>query len=180
MISLDLLRIALKEPDHAEDDYILELESAAVAYIENQTGRYYGPERTRTEVVVGGGRSTLYLEGPILLDAYDAPHVVSVYEATYAGAEQTEIVEGDDDGFVVREAVLHRKDGRAWLRGYEYEVEYLQGYAAGDEPGDIRKAVVDLVMLWFNIRLPVALGTVAPEVPHNVSAIIQAHRRMVV
>lgn len=177
MISSDLLKLALKPATNAEMEYILALEAAAVAYIERQTGRYYGPERAHTEVVTGTGGTRLFLEGPVLSDVYDVAQITSVNEALYPGSEQTEIVGNEDDGFVVRTDVLYRKGGGIWLRGYEYEVVYQQGYAEGQEPADIRQAVVQLVTHWFTIRLPVALGTVAPEVPHNVSAIIAANRR---
>lgn len=177
MISDYLLTQALKPANLAELEYIKELERAAVALVERETRRYFGPVRTRTEVVVGTGRGPLYLEGPVALDIYDVALVTSVNEAAYAGGDQTEIVDDEDDGYVVREGVLYRKGGGSWARGYEYEVVYQQGYDEGDEPADIRQAVMELVTLWFTIRLPVALGTVAPEVPHNVAEIIAANRR---
>lgn len=178
MIAIELLEAAIKPANDAETAYIEELELAAVAYIERQAGRYYGPVRDRTEVVIGGGRGALFLEGPVAPDVYDNGVITSVNEAAYPGADLTEIVQDADDGFVLRDDALYRIGGGAWLRGYEYEIAYEQGYYAGEEPADIRQAVMQLVTLWFSVRLPVALGTVAPEVPHGVQAVIDANRRM--
>lgn len=177
MISDHLLTQAFRPADQRELEYVRALEAAAVAHVERATGKYFGPVRTRTEYVRGDGRGELHLDGPVASDVYDAPLITSVNESAYVGGEQTELLESDDDGFVVRDSVLHRKSG-VWSRGYEYEVIYQQGYDEGEEPADIRQAIMQLVTLWHEIRLPVALGTVAPEVPHNVSEIIAAHRRM--
>lgn len=177
MIHVDLLKAALKPADNTELQYIQQLERAAVAFVERQTGRYFGPERARTEIVVGTGRRELYLQGPILLDVYGVAQVTSVNEAAYAGGDQTQIVIDEDDGFVVREAVLHRKGGGYWSLGYEYEVVYQQGYGEGEEPGDIRQAVMQLVTHWFENRLPVITGTIATDVPLSVTDIIAANRR---
>lgn len=178
MISEALLSQALKPVNNAELEYIQQLERSAVAYVERLTGRYYGPVRARTEVVIGTGFGALYLDGPVALDVYSEALITSVNESAYAGGEPTEIVQDEDDGFVVRESVLHRRAGGYWVLGYEYEVVYQQGYDEDAEPADIRQAVMQLVTHWHTIRLPVALGTVAPEVPFNVSDVIAANRRV--
>lgn len=176
MIDDRLLAQAFKPADQSGLEYVRALEAAAVALIERQTGKYFGPVRTRTEYVLGTGSGMLYLEGPVATDVYDVALITSVNEAAYAGGEQTEIDLDEDDGFVVREEVLYRKGGGVWSRGYEYEVVYQQGYDPGEEPADIRQAVMQLVTHWFDNRAPVSEAAMH-EVPLGVSDVIAANRR---
>lgn len=165
MIELDDLRDALEQPDRSEDPYIRDLEAAAVAYAERQTGLYLGAARDATEYVIGGGTSDLWLAGPVA-------EITSVTEHAYSGDDGTVLTAEDDDGYLVRGDRLVRKNGNTWYRGYEYEVAYSQG---ADVPADIQQAVRQLVALWFEARLPVSDAGLQ-DIPHTVSDIFAAHR----
>lgn len=166
MIELDDLRTVLKDPDHAEDEYIRALETAAVAYVEKQTGKYFGTAADATEVVSGTGTADLWLPGPVA-------SVTSVAERAFAGDDDTAVAAADDDGYVVRGDRLVRKGGGVWARGYEYEVAYSRGAEAA--PADIQEAVRKLVVLWFSRRLPVSDVQVS-ELPHGIADTLAAHR----
>jgi len=135
-----------------EDEAVLvELEAAAVKFVETQTGRYFGPQKSVTAVLRGNGSARLWLpETP-------ASAVASVVEREYAGATGTTILNTSEDGFVQRtigtETVLVRKGaGGVWRFGYEYEVTLTVGYVAGSEPADIYEAVIGLVNAWHAVR----------------------------
>jgi hypothetical protein len=114
------------------------MEAAAVAHLERMTNRYFGPPRDRIEFVQSRDGYTLYLDGPVVPET-----AVVVDERVYIGGDATAIEEGTSDGFVVRDDRLLRAGGLGWP--YEYEVEYRQGYEVGEEPADVRMAVIELV-----------------------------------
>ena len=167
MIPLADLKLALRVSHATDDAHITSLEERAVAYVERKTGRSYTAGNA-TEYVRGADDGVLYLGGP-------ASAVVSVTQRAYPGAEETVIVEAADDGFDLRGTKLVRSGGYFWSSAYEYEVEYTRDVTP---PDDILEAVEGLVSLWYNVRLPVALGTVAPPVPNHVASILAAHRRL--
>lgn len=176
MISVADLRVALKDPPASENAYVKQLEAAAVALIERETGKYYGPVRTRTEIAIGTGFGTLQLVGPVALDVYGVAQIASVNESQYAGGTASEIVADGSGGFIVRESVLYRRSGGFWRSGYEYVVVYEQGYAEGEEPADIRQAVMQLVALWYEARLPVVEAGTLADVPFSLAQIIADNR----
>lgn len=145
MIDLaDLKRAIRLEQDNVyEDDYLSTLEVNAVAWLEAQTGRYFGAaDAAHVEWVYGTGTRSLWLA--------DTPSAVnSVAERSDPGVTSTAITNYQQRG---RELV--REDGDLWMAGYEYEVDYDRGYAAGAEPADVRQAVIGLVVEWFENRLP--------------------------
>lgn len=175
MIDLADLKAALQIPaaftEH--DDYLTALERAAVAYVERKTGWYWGPQQEVEVVLYGSGTRDLWL--PDHASAVSRVVEWSVYGVDIelpAESYALRLEPGSTHGLR-----LSRRDGGLWLLGYEYAVTYTRGYAAGEEPADIRQAVIGLVALWFEQRFPVALGTVAPPVPDHVAAIIAAHRK---
>lgn len=127
------------------------IEASAAAFVERYTHRYFGASDEITETLTGTGGRRLFLPEP-------ATDVASVHEQAYPGATQTQIVEGDDDGFEIRDAVLHRKGARVWVRGYEYVVVFTRGYTENDAgppadiaaPEDIKGVVKDLVALRYH------------------------------
>jgi hypothetical protein len=128
-------------------EVVAALEKAAVAYVETQTRRYFGPLVAHTEVVRGNGTSALYLshwaQDALPLDNYDLIGL-TVAERQYPGNDP-----GSIDDYDLRaldgETVLLRHGGGSWLRGYEYTVTYTRGYLEGEEPADIRMVVANLV-----------------------------------
>ena len=178
MIPLPDLKLAAKVEHDADDSYLVNLEAAAVAYVQRKTGWYWGEEAEAVMTVEGGGGGVLWLPEKVTA-------VTSVVSQPYEGGDQTTITAGADDGYALRLAPgethgmrLIRKGGVGWAREYEYVVTGTIGYdEAVPVPDDIRQAVSSLAVLWYEQRLPVALGSVAPPVPNHVAAILEARRR---
>lgn len=154
MITLPDLKDWLEVEGDEADDLLTSLEARAVEFVERETGRYFGALENVTEILCGDGGGKLRLaEVPTSIPA-------SVQERAYVGADATTITASDDDGYELRTltlpssnlAYLLRKGGCVWARGFEYSVTYERGYAAGDEPGDIRQLVLDLVQVKWAMR----------------------------
>ncbi len=155
MISIPLLKEWLGQPDEDGLTALLTaLEERAVDIVLEETERHFDVATALTEYLIGDGIRTLRLNE-------NAATITSVSERLNVGDSWTAITEGDSDGFEIRapktsspsgKAKLLRKDGLAWLSGYEYRVTYSFGYTAGDEPGTIRQAVFDLVSLKYHGR----------------------------
>ena len=121
-----------------DDATLVLLEERTVAFVEQTTGRYFGPSKTFTETLKGTGDDTLWLnEEPSAL--------TSVEWRDDVGDAWTAITEGDADGWELLAPRLRRKGGFTWRWNREYRVIYDFGYAAGAEPGAIRQLVLDLV-----------------------------------
>lgn len=173
MISLAALKMAMKVGHDAEDDYVTALESAAVEFVQNETGRYFGAPLSTTEYLTGAGRSELYLaEAPATLPA-------TLSERPYPGSDPVTITAASTDGYVLRGAMtLVRKAGLLWARGYEYQVTYTKGYAPEAEPTDIRQLVTALVTHWYVTRVPVAeTGGSGDPLPLHAQKILARWRR---
>lgn len=174
MIDLPALKAALNIPEGytEHDDYLAALEAAAVSYVQHRTGWYWGPSEDVTTYLWGMGSPDLWLPD-------HASAVGEVVERSFYGVDRMldasvytlRLEPGSTHGLR-----LIRLDG-IWHPDAEYAVTYTRGYAEGEEPGDIRQAVIGLVALWFEQRLPVALDTVAPPVPDHVAAILAARRK---
>lgn len=145
MIALADLKALLDEGGTDHDSFLTLQEAAAVEFVQRYTGRYFGASEQAEQIVPGVGTNTLWL-------ADDAAAVASVHESIYPGAAESEILAGDVDGFVIRGRRLVRKGGSVWRRGHEYRVIYTRGYAAGNEPADIRGAVLELVRYRYGQR----------------------------
>lgn len=179
MIDLPDLKDAANIPEGMDDhnDYLLDLEEAAVAHVQRKWGWYVGEPVESTLVVVGDGGGVLWL--PEKVSA-----VTGVVSQPYEGGDQTTIAEGDDDGWALRlppgethGSRLVRKGGHGWTWGTEYVVTASIGYDAGMEPPNVRQAVRLLAVHWFENRIPVALGTVAPDIAHTLSALLESGRK---
>jgi hypothetical protein len=120
----------------------------AVAFVQTQTRRYFGPVEGITEYVCGTGGRSLPLREVAVIDA-DSP-LDSVEERQYPGADATVIdntayrVKTEDD-----ESYLIRTDGLIWWAGYEYAVTYQHGYDLDMGPKDIESVIVGLVEIWM-------------------------------
>ena len=139
---------------------ITELEVRAVAFIEGETGRFFGATgTTHTEYLAGTGAVALYLKET-------ADTLTSVEERQQPGDTWTAIASADADGWEQRGHRLLRKGGSVWVKGYEYRVIYDFGYTAGSEPQTIKQLVRDLVKLKYDERLlnvAVTSEAVGPE-----------------
>lgn len=150
MLSLEKIRAAL--PNATTDDALLaDMEARAVAFIESQTARYFGPPIIAAEVVLGRGTYHLQLSELARLDSDTT--IESVDERAYPG--QTATVIGED-GFEIREqknrTYLVRHGGYKWTLGYEYEVTYERGYDEDAGPKDIEQLILDLLALRFSMQ----------------------------
>lgn len=147
MILIEDLQALIPDAAETDLDVLREMERAAVAFVETQTGRYFGPRIEHEEIVIGKGTNRLWLldiaADADLTDPYFDAQIV-VEERQYAGGDATLVT--DYDTRVVRgEAYLVRHAGCFWTKGYEYVVTYMKGYEQGEEPADIRKVVIALV-----------------------------------
>ena len=176
MIDLPVLKAALNIPEGytEHDDYLVALEAAAVSYVQRRTGWYWGPEQEVEITLCGSGTRDLWLPD----HASEVSRVVewSVYGVDNelpAESYALRLEPGSTHGLR-----LSRRDGELWLPGYEYAVTYTRGYEAGTEPEDIRQAVIGLVALWFEVRLPIVMaGMSSAPVPDHVAAILAARRK---
>jgi hypothetical protein len=171
MVELSDLKAALKiEPDQtAEDDYIVQLEAAAVAHVQTITGLFVGVTAAATVWATGNGLRDLWL--PTTFSG-----VTTVLERTHPGAASVAVTD-----YVVRPGHLRRTgSGGYWPWDYEYEVTGNRGYAVGAEPADIRLAVTRLVTRWFEIRMPVVVGQSVSEVPGGVMELLAPYMPPVV
>ena len=171
----DALRIPAALTEH--DYYLTALERAAVAYVERRTGWYWGPQQQATALLEGNGTWALYLPD-------HASAVVRVAERSRWSGTETELPPSSYE-LVLPPGETHglklsRRTWEPWAYGVLYAVTYTRGYAAGEEPADIRQAVVGLVAHWFENRLPVAAAGAAQPAPDHVAAIIAARRKAVV
>lgn len=151
MISLDRLAAALEIDDHATDAPLLaEWRDAAIAFIQTQTRRYFGPVETFTDILVGKGVRRLWLTHRPFVGVGAA--ATTVQEYAYAGGTATDIVEGASSGFAVRVSdraghLVRLGASGVWTRGREYVVTYSRGYVEDGLPKDIEQLVIDLVGL---------------------------------
>lgn len=159
MIPLDELKayLGIEESDTSQDDRLVELERNAVAFIEAQTQRYFGPPQEFEEVLEGNGRRRLWLSEPPVEDPSDSDGIlVGLAEAAYPGAAPTDPALEEGTDFLLRYmgnagapgytgTVVRTGSGTVWTLTYEYTATYWRGYESGSEPGDIRQLVLDLV-----------------------------------
>lgn len=145
MISVADLKAHLHIETTADDLLLADYELAAVADFERDSGRYVGPPEVVTEHFSPSqpGDRVLLLKDPALLEdpsaspAIAAPLVEELSGTAYTTVDMADYtVEGD--------RVIHL-DG-FWPCGFRaVRVTYWRGYAAGEEPSDVRHAVKELV-----------------------------------
>lgn len=153
----ELARALDVDPSAAERLVLRDLELAAVEFVQDMTGRHFGASKTFTEIIDGRGRESLLLKE-------EPATITTVRERQNPGETWTAITD-----FELRGSRLLRTKGAVWQDGYEYEVVYPFGYAAGSEPKLIRQLVVGLVKWQFD-RRSVEHGVESERVgPHAVS-----------
>lgn len=171
MIDLRTLKRHLKVDANQtiDNELIVEMLEAAVAYMQNETGRYFGPLAEFTTVLSPRGWSPLWLQGiPVIDDDYLTFELES--RATVSEAwEAVDAADYETDGQQLIPSVFWAPASRT-LRA-----TYTAGYAEGAEPADVRGAVRQLVTQMYQHRLPVEA-----VVDDSVRAVIRAHRITVV
>jgi uncharacterized phiE125 gp8 family phage protein len=158
MIALPTIKDHLRIAHNLEDALLVDYEAAAVSYLQERAGEYWGPVRT----VRVTHRAALTRDGLRIWLTGHVSYVVSV-----TGADGTALDE--DYGFDV--------DGRTIAlvgsTGGTFTVEYEQGFDDDDDvPERYRQAVLMLVAHWYANRTPVAVATVAVELPFGIAALI--------
>lgn len=138
------------------------LEQAAVTIVETWQGIRYPAAGTQVEFIrVGrpipnsnlGVLSTVWTIGnkDLFLTLNPTADPTEVLERADVGEVGTPITAAQSDGWVRRGTVLVRK-GTVWKEGFEYQVTYAGGYAAGTEPDNVRQAVKSVTLVLYNRR----------------------------
>lgn len=175
MISLPLLKAHLKvnEDETADDALIVEMEEAAVAFMENETGKYFGELSEITEVLSANGWAPIWLRATPLADSDDTP--VLLESRTYPNGSWAEVAATD-----------YEIDGQRlyplayWIPGSRtLRLTYWAGSDVGGEPADVRQAVRELVTRMYEKRMPYVDSSVVDLVA-GVREVIRAHRVQVV
>jgi hypothetical protein len=159
VISVDDLLPWLGNPSEPGVSTILEaLETRAVEIVQSETDRYFGTPIEHVEQLVGDGSDRLYLRERPWPEAESVEATTVEYRAQTGDAWEAIAADGSD-GWELEYprpvwlgAVLRRNGGGVWAKGYQYRITYTFGYLAGEEPGDIRQAVIDLVSFKFHER----------------------------
>lgn len=148
------LRAHLRNPPAGDLEYLRSLRDAALAYVEKETGFWYGAVRDRVVTRRGSGSEVLKLPGPIPAD-YGA--AILVQERTYPGADAVDVLAGDTNGWEWDGRNLVRRGLYRWWENYQYTFTYQQGLLPDEEPpADVRLAIEQLVAQWYEQRLPVS------------------------
>lgn len=133
--------------DTSKDSILLELEAGAVAHVEALTGRYFGEPAERTEYPTIHGHDLYLNELPIVTVA------TPITLASWNGEEWEDIATEDFILYPISArdgARIHYPTG--WSYGTRVRVTYTAGYEEGDEPAQIRSAVLYLVSERWNAR----------------------------
>lgn len=115
------------------------------AFLERQTGRYFGPVASHTEHCMGLGGYRLYLTDRV---ATGTPVVLERLSPAAAGTPIAAFVvlsQDHDPG-----STLVRVDGQPWRAGAWYEVTYQRGYPRDAAPADVLRAALDLIAMRLN------------------------------
>lgn len=156
MISADDLLAWLGNPsDPGVTTVLTALEVRAVEIIQSETDRYFGTPIEHVEQLEGDGSDKLYLRERPFPEAESVEGTVVEYRAE-TGDAWVAMDASDWELEYPRPiwlgAVLRRAGGDVWEDGYQYRVTYTFGYEAGEEPGDVRQAVIDLVAFKYHER----------------------------
>lgn len=152
MITLAQLQSAVPAAVGKDSTLLEDMIARALAFVERQTGRYFGAPAETTEYLQGYGSRWLRLNDAVVEPDSDA-ELDEVQERCIPGGDVTLLGLTD---FEVRPSgttsVLVRLGGPAWRIGYEYQVTYTRGFEVGDGPADIEQLLIDLVALKLGMR----------------------------
>lgn len=178
MISDAVLLEYIRPSTSADLPTLRRLEKAAIAMIEQKTGRYFGVTATITETLLWRGWPMMLANPTTSLTTFtswDGTAFTAVDASSYSYAAP----------FIYFNAV--RSSWTPLSMPSRYVVTYTAGYAVGataDEwaaPEDIKQAVLLLVGHWFENREAVVVGASSSgELPLAVSALLDGHVRATV
>lgn len=177
MISNEEL-LAHTRADESEIENLRRLEKAAIAFIENRTGRYLGPEAEVVEIVRWRG-------WPLALANEPIDGTITSLESWNGSAFTTE---SSTSYYVFGSFIFGESNAYTSLTApSRFRVTYNAGFTQLDDPDstdapeDIKQAVLLLVGHWYENREAVVVGDSATdELPMAVSALIDPHSRVVV
>lgn len=125
------------------DTILTNLETRAVAFLENQTDRYFGAPLEFTEILDGNDRDELWLR--------EEPNVIR--SVAYRDSLNNAWIEYDVQADYEQDGRRLLRLDDTWPRGRRnLKVVYVAGYSAGNEPDDIKQALFDLIALKFRGR----------------------------
>lgn len=171
MISLkDLRRHLIIDDDLVSDDgLIVQMEEAAVAYLQNETGRYFGPLAEITEVLSSNGWAPIWLRAAAIPDSVETPVLIERRSFPNGAWETVPATDYEIDGQRLYPLAF-------WIPGVRtLRATYWAGYAEGAEPADVQQAARELVTRMYEKRLP----TVS-DVSDSVREVVRANRITVV
>lgn len=174
MIS-DAQLLAHTRAESTETAYLRTLEKAAIAAVQQRTGRYYGAVAAITEYVEWKG-------GPIQLA--NVPLSLTTFKSWDGSAFSTV----DASTYNRQGAFIYWNSSPVYsllTMPRRYEAVYQAGYTAtGDvwaAPEDIQQAVLLCVGNWFENREAVVVGDSAtPELPLAVTWLLDPHVRVAI
>lgn len=154
MISVARLQAANTRAASTDTVLLADMIERAVAFIQTQTRRYFGPITEFTDYRYGAGGRSLWLTDRVIPDEYG--EVMLLEERPYPGGTATPFLIAD---YAVRTGPeasdvsrLVRLGGYVWTDTYEYAVTYERGYNVDNGPPDITQLVIDLVALKLKLR----------------------------
>jgi hypothetical protein len=146
MVSVERVRAAVPAAVSQETTLIADMIERATAFVQTQTGRYFGPIVTATDYLDGRGGRFLGLSQVAIPN--ENGELVLVEERAYPGGTATVVLPAD---YQVRNSdrlsTLVRLGGDVWTRGLEYAVTYERGYDVDGGPPDVSQLVIDLIAL---------------------------------
>lgn len=166
MIPLQVLRNELRLGNVTkDDDLIIRYEAGAVAYLERESGLFLGEPTTFVQPWAGE---------PLRWK----PSGAVVLEHRYTAAEP----------WVVMDAAAYLVTGRviepvgyhgAWRYATLWQATYPIGFPAGEEPPEVREAVIMLVQHRYESHTKGQLGVVPQELSEMVRRMIHGLRSLV-
>lgn len=145
MIPANELRVYVRATA-ADDQVLAQLELGAVAFIENDTGRYFGAPAETVETISGPMAGSLWLSDKPAIDPDTGDPLLVVEE--WSGSVWSVVVASDYR--IVGNALVSTG---VWTYGTNnYRATFTRGYEEGAEPADIRDLVMQLVASKWKAR----------------------------
>lgn len=169
IVTLAELKSALGiDPGNTDEDaHLTRLILGATIWVQNETHRYFDTPITRTEYRNSPRERILYLNGHIDDSVYadnaladlDPSTSVHVFRRTlWASTDWEELVEGTDWERRI-DALLYRAFWFEWPCEDEYKIVYLDGWAEGHAPDDIKQVIIEVAVDRYNLDAINAAGT---------------------
>lgn len=174
-VSVDEMRVWLKEPPQEEDSLIYSLLRSATERVEEQTG--LALSRRQFVYAAREGVTPRYAPGVVIATGVRIPRgpLVSVEGVTvvdYRG-DETELVADEDYYVSLAEGRVTLAQAQSLAIGDYVQVEFTAGYeSAADVPEALKEAVMLTVADRFLNRTSIITSTVVASLPNNVREIL--------